>query len=148
MKKTLVEEYVEAPVHMRLFQQERAIYEVTELLEDAMRQLGITRSELAAKLGKSKGWVTQLLDGEGNKTIRTIADAFAVLGLEYRSFYKLIQIATSAAPRATTRNGGEQENTATPATSVIKLHGIEGFRKETRSTAQTLPEMNDARVTL
>jgi transcriptional regulator with XRE-family HTH domain len=92
MKKTLVEEYVEDPGHMRLFQQERAIYEATELLESVMREEGVTRSELAKRLGKSKGWVTQLLDGEANKTIRTLADAFAVLGREYCCFQRPIRV--------------------------------------------------------
>jgi hypothetical protein len=92
MTKTLVEKYVEDPEHMRLFQQERAIYEVTELLESLMAELEVTRAELAARLGKSRGWVTQLLDGEANKTIRTVADVFAVLGYEYHSSYRPIQI--------------------------------------------------------
>src|SRR5258708_16012813 len=95
MTKTLVERYVEDPVHMRQFQQERAIYEVTELLESVIKETEISRTQLATRLGKSKGWVTQLLDSEANKTIRTIADAFAVLGREYRSFCKPIQIATT-----------------------------------------------------
>ena len=96
MKKTLVEQYVQDPVHMRLFQQERAIYEVTELLESTMAEVGVTRAELARRLGKSKGWVTQLLDGDANKTIRTVADAFAVVGREYRSFQCPIRIDNKA----------------------------------------------------
>jgi hypothetical protein len=92
MKKTFVEKFVEDIDNLRVFQQERAIVEVTDLLESALEQSGISRSEFARMLGKSKGWVTQLLDGEGNKTVRTIADAFAVLGLEYRSFYQPIAI--------------------------------------------------------
>ena len=40
---------------------------------------------LARKVGRSKSWVTQLLDGgESNKTIRTVADVLAVLGQEVR----------------------------------------------------------------
>jgi transcriptional regulator with XRE-family HTH domain len=90
--KTLVEQYVEDPVHMRLFQQERAVYEVTELIEAVMAELGISRSQLAAKLGRSKGWITQLLDGDRNKTIRTVADVLAVMGREFRSSQRPIQI--------------------------------------------------------
>jgi hypothetical protein len=92
MKKTLVEKYVENPLHMLLFQQERAVYEVTDLLEEVMRETRVNRTELARRLGKTKGWVTQLLDGEANKTIRTVAGAFAVLGREYHSFQRPIQI--------------------------------------------------------
>jgi transcriptional regulator with XRE-family HTH domain len=96
MPKTLVEEYVEKNEHMRLYQQERAIYEVAESLESAMKKAGVDRAELAKRLGKTHGWVARLLDGEGdgggNQTIREIAEAFAVLGYEYRSFYRQIQI--------------------------------------------------------
>jgi transcriptional regulator with XRE-family HTH domain len=92
VSKTLVEQYVEDPKHMRLFQQERAIYEITELIESVMAEQGIGRSQLAAKLGQSKAWITQLLDGERNKTIRTVADVLAVLGREYCSFQRPIQI--------------------------------------------------------
>jgi transcriptional regulator with XRE-family HTH domain len=85
MTKTLVEQYVANPSNMRLFQQERAIFEITELLEETMKQQGVSRAELARRLGRSKGWVTQLLDAEANKTVRTVADAFAVLGREFRA---------------------------------------------------------------
>jgi transcriptional regulator with XRE-family HTH domain len=95
---------------MRLFQQERAIYEATELLEDVMRETGVTRTELAKRLGKSKGWVTQLLDGEANKTIRTIADAFAVLGREFHCSQRPIQIGTKRTSR-TAREKGTKKRT-------------------------------------
>ncbi len=92
MTKTLVEQFVENESNMRLYQQERAIYEVTELIESVMAEQGITRSQLAAKMGQSKGWITQLLDGEKNKTIRTIADVFAVLGREFCAGQRPIRI--------------------------------------------------------
>jgi transcriptional regulator with XRE-family HTH domain len=98
MNKTIVEKYVEDPQQMRAYQQERAIVEVTDLLEVTLEQKGITRSEFAKLLGRTKGWVTQLLDGEGNKTIRTLADAFAVLGLEYKSDCKDIGISNEFGP--------------------------------------------------
>jgi len=81
---------------MRLYQQERAIYEVTELLESLLGKLGLNRAQFAKRLGKSRGWVTQLLDGEANKTIRTVADAFAVLGMDIHSSYQPIQIGRKA----------------------------------------------------
>src|SRR5262245_28829469 len=92
MKKTYVEKLVEDPENMRLFLQERAIIEATDLLEAALEERGVNRTEFARRLGKTKGWVTQLLDGEGSTTIRTIADAFAVLGLHIQTAYREIQI--------------------------------------------------------
>jgi transcriptional regulator with XRE-family HTH domain len=92
MNQTLVDQFVNDPKNLRLFLQERSIYEVTALIEDTMKEQGVSRSELATRLGKSKGWVTQLLDGEANKTIRTVADVFAVLGREFRAFQQPIKI--------------------------------------------------------
>lgn len=80
MAKTLVEQYVENFQNMRVFQQGRAILEVAYLLEKVMERKGVQRADLARSLGKSKGWVTQLLDDEANHTLRTITDVFAVLG--------------------------------------------------------------------
>jgi len=105
--KTYLEKRLEDPDNLRRFLQERAIYEVTELLESLMGEMNITRSELARRLGKSRGWVTQLLDGEANKTIRTIADVFAVLGREYRSFSQPIQISRTS--RLTSQTECSQE---------------------------------------
>jgi plasmid maintenance system antidote protein VapI len=68
------------PEHVRLYQQERAKYEATELVCDAMSRFGITRTELAKRLGKTKGYVSQLLDGERNMTIDTISDVFWAIG--------------------------------------------------------------------
>ncbi|MEX0675500.1 MAG: hypothetical protein WD063_00395 [Pirellulales bacterium] len=64
---------------------ERAIVRVTKQLEEAMDAKGVSRSELAVLLNRSKGWVTQLLDGENNKTIRTVAYVFAVLGAQFET---------------------------------------------------------------
>lgn len=92
MNKTLVEQFVDDPEQMRSFQQERAIYEITELIEAEMEAQGVSRAALAKRLGKSKGWVTQMLDGEANKTIRTVADVLAVLGREFRVFAQPIRV--------------------------------------------------------
>lgn len=65
---------------MRLYQQERAILDVTELICQLMDEEHVTRSVLAGRLGRSKGYVTQLLDGRANMTVRTISDVFVALG--------------------------------------------------------------------
>jgi hypothetical protein len=45
-----------------------------------MDQAGMNRTQLADKLGRTPGWITQLLDGERNKTIHTLSDVFWALG--------------------------------------------------------------------
>lgn len=117
---TVVEEFVQNPDNMRLFQQERAIYEVTDLLESLMEEVGISRAELAKKLGKTPGWVTQLMDGERNKTIRTVADAFAVLGHEYHSTSRRIQIGGKSGSQTTS---GEATTTRPVGASYARPFG-------------------------
>src|SRR5438876_847735 len=122
MVKTLVEQYVESPAHMRLFQQERAIYEVTELIESVMEADGVSRAELARKLGRSKGWVTQLLDGEANKTIRTVTDVLAVLGREYHSFERPIQIGSRATPCISTVGVSATKDVRPEVEHILSMH--------------------------
>lgn len=65
----------------KLMNQERFILEVTEAFCEHMKQNKITRTELAKRLGKSRGFVSQVLNGGRNLTIRTIADIAAALGV-------------------------------------------------------------------
>ncbi len=58
----------------RLLRQEELILDVTEALCDALESEGVKRTELAQRLGKTKGFVSQLLSGSRNLTLRTIAD--------------------------------------------------------------------------
>jgi transcriptional regulator with XRE-family HTH domain len=80
MRKTLSQNVSSTSEGKRLLQQECAILEVTELICDIMEDTGVSRSQLAERLGKSRGYVTQLLDGRANMTIRTVADIFTALG--------------------------------------------------------------------
>ncbi|RJX29941.1 MAG: XRE family transcriptional regulator [Desulfarculus sp.] len=63
----------------RLLAQEDFIMEVTERVCELMRSKNITRAELANRLGKSKGFVSQLLGGGRNLTLRTLADVLFAL---------------------------------------------------------------------
>lgn len=80
MSKTLIEKLTSTPEGMRLYQQERAIQDVTDLICEVMDEEHVSRSQLAGHIGKTKGYVTQLLDGRANMTVRTISDVFCALG--------------------------------------------------------------------
>lgn len=71
------------PEGLRLWHQERAILETTEMICEIMAADGISRSELAKRLEKSRGYITQLLDGTTNMTIRTVSDVFVALGRKF-----------------------------------------------------------------
>jgi transcriptional regulator with XRE-family HTH domain len=63
----------------RLFAQERLIVAVAEHIWERMEQQEVNKSGIAAALGKSKAFITQLLNGTRNMTLRTLSDiAFAL----------------------------------------------------------------------
>src|SRR5260370_7420832 len=68
----------------RGLRQEELIVEVTEALARALRASGLTKSELAARLGRTKGFVSQVMGGGRNLTLRTLADMAAAIGCRVR----------------------------------------------------------------
>ena len=64
------------------------LFRVTEDILVAMEDLGITKSELARRLGKSKPRITQLLGGSSNMTIGTLSDIAVELGLNLDKTFK------------------------------------------------------------
>jgi transcriptional regulator with XRE-family HTH domain len=64
----------------RILEQERLIVEVTETIAGLMADQNLSRSELATRIGKSRSFVTKLLGGTNNFTLRTLGDVFMALG--------------------------------------------------------------------
>ena len=64
------------------------LFRVTEDILVAMEDLGISRSELAKKLGISKSRISQLLRGSSNMTIGTLSDIAYELGLNLDKTFK------------------------------------------------------------
>ena len=79
-EKTLLDKYLEDPEFARLMAQGDLIMEVTETLCELLEKEKVSRKELADRLGKSKGFISQLLNGGRNLTLRTVADILHVLG--------------------------------------------------------------------
>ncbi len=71
-----------------LWNQEAAILDATELLCQLMKEAGISRSDLAARMGTTKSNITQILDGSRNMTIRTLSDVMTHLGHEFKASCK------------------------------------------------------------
>ncbi len=86
--KSMHEQFLEVPEHRRLYEQERLLVEVTELLTQVMEKKGMSRAQLAHKLGKSKAFVTQVLRGNHNMTLRTLADLFGAM--EHQLFVQAV----------------------------------------------------------
>jgi transcriptional regulator with XRE-family HTH domain len=68
------------PESLRYFNRERYKSEVAQAIFMLMRRHGVSRRELAELLGVSKGRVSQVLSGDHNFTLETLADWLLVLG--------------------------------------------------------------------
>lgn len=66
----------------RHFAHDVAMLSVTAALISTMQAQRVTRTELADRIGKSKAFVSQVLSGSRNMTLRTIADIALALGKE------------------------------------------------------------------
>lgn len=80
MNKTEVVRFAEDKESLKLLQQERLLLAVTELMQEAMDESETRRVDLARALGVSRGRITQILGGEDNLTLRTVADVFTAMG--------------------------------------------------------------------
>ena len=81
--KTGIERFVESPSRRRLLEEEGLILEATELLSELMARENITKAELAQRLNCSKSYVTQVLNGRANLTLRTLANLGCALGYRF-----------------------------------------------------------------
>jgi transcriptional regulator with XRE-family HTH domain len=77
--KTEFQAFLEKAEHRRLYEQEKLLLDTAELLTEVMDAKKVSRAELARKLGKSRSFVTQVLRGNHNMTLRTLADIFFTL---------------------------------------------------------------------
>ena len=80
MANTVLQQFVSDPEKLRLFQQERLAVEVAELMCKSMQEERVTRSQLAERLHKTKGRISQILGGDSNLTLRSVADVLTALG--------------------------------------------------------------------
>ena len=76
------------------FLEEGVILDFTEAVVQAMKRQGITRSELAARLGKTPAYVTKLLSGRNNFTLKTMTQVAQALHLSLKVRLAPLQPAT------------------------------------------------------
>ena len=66
----------------KVSRQEQLLFDATELICRALADERVSRAELARRIGKSKPFVTQLLRGQNNMTLRTLSDLANALGYD------------------------------------------------------------------
>jgi transcriptional regulator with XRE-family HTH domain len=124
----------------RLVAQETLLFDAAERVAELINDAGISRTELAERLGKSKGFVTQILAGDRNMTLRTLADLGHVLGYSF-------DIVAKPAKRTPTTSGGDG---AGSARTVVAHPGHEcpmpGRRRVGQSPPQVLSSLDFRRI--
>ncbi len=70
------------PENARLVAQERLIAETAEAVWAALEHAGVTKTELADRMGTTRGYISQVLGGSRNMTLRTLADICHALDLK------------------------------------------------------------------
>jgi len=71
---TLHDELTADPGFRRMLAIESLALEAAETIATLMAKRKTSRADLAKRLGKSRAWVTQMLSGKANLTIRTLAE--------------------------------------------------------------------------
>ena len=70
------------PEALQLLREEELILQTSNMIYEMMERESVTKAELAKRMGKTPAYVTQILSGNRNLTLRTIADI--ALALEMR----------------------------------------------------------------
>lgn len=76
-------ESLKDPETRRTFEEEYLYGEATDTVAALLESLGLSQKELAQRLGVSKGRVSQILSGEENLTLRSLAALGWALGVRF-----------------------------------------------------------------
>jgi transcriptional regulator with XRE-family HTH domain len=82
--KTQHEVLMEDPEFRRLLSVEALVAEASEVIARLMAEQNVSKADLARRLNKSRAWVTQLLSGKANMTVRTLAEVVYALDAEVK----------------------------------------------------------------
>jgi predicted transcriptional regulator len=79
MDKTFIEKLMSDDEGRKLYFREDLIFETTETIWNVMKKKGISKAELSRIAGVSKSNITQLLSGDHNMRLTTVADLLYAL---------------------------------------------------------------------
>ncbi len=79
MDKTFIEKLIDDAEGQKLYFREDLIFEITEEICKVMEEKGISKAELSRLAGVSKSNITQLLSGDHNMRLTTVADLLYTL---------------------------------------------------------------------
>ncbi len=114
----------------RLLRQERLILDVTEQLAVAVENSGLTRAELAQRMRRTPGFVSQLLGGGRNLTLRTIADIAGALSLRPSFRWSRERTSALAGPRMDTHEFGHWTRRMPQVSNMAQPYATSGSRSD------------------
>lgn len=80
----IAEQHLKTDEERRYFAQDVAMLAAASAMDKAMAAAEVSRAELARRIGRTAGFVSQVLSGSRNMTLRTLADFAYALGLQVR----------------------------------------------------------------
>jgi len=80
---TKLKERVRQAPNRDTYQAAKVIEKITNDLYDIMEAQGLNQADLAAKLGTSEAWISKLLQGNHNMTIKTVVTIAHTLGYQF-----------------------------------------------------------------
>jgi transcriptional regulator with XRE-family HTH domain len=83
-RKNDYQELMKDPSFRKLLAIESLVTEAAELIGRLMAEKKVSKAALAKRLNRSRAWVTQLLSGKTNMTIRTLAELAYALEAEVK----------------------------------------------------------------
>ncbi len=83
MAKTFIEKLMSDDEGRKLYYREDLIFEVTEAISRVMEEKGVNKADLSRRAGVSKSNITQLLSGDHNMRLTTVADLLYALDSKF-----------------------------------------------------------------
>lgn len=138
--KTQYDVLMQDPEFRKQVSAETLVAEASELIAKLMAKENMSKADLARRLNRSRAWVTQLLSGRANMTIRTLAEVSFALGAEVKLSGQSPPDSSFAGPTLRQAEGVEYRETGQWGRSPV---WIEGEREAMDSERPLDPQRSD-----
>ncbi|MCX7021673.1 MAG: helix-turn-helix transcriptional regulator [bacterium] len=125
----------------RQMAEEGLIFDVSQQLFEVMEKNGVSKAELASRLDCSKAYVTKLLRGPSNMTLRKVAEVFHALGyvLKLKAAPKDEEMDWECVKKQPDRR--PQDTPATSKVSTIPIGERTSPKKAKAASSRALPHL-------
>lgn len=132
MKKNFIERLMSDREGRKLYFREDLLFEVAEAICRVMAEKDVSKTELSRLAGVSKSNITQLLSGDQNMRLTTVADLLYALGSKLQ--VAAVPIESDEILEMASSSGDERWSAAREFT--VKEEEYDGFRNQERMLTQ------------